>query len=1145
MRLKRVLLTAFAGLFLLCGVALLWLFNSDLGRFQPQIQSYLSKQLNREVTLDTLSLELGWPTRLSVSGLSVANASWAGKAPLLHIDRLEGAVDLWSLVSRDPIIVERLDGDGIRLLLAWNEEGATNFQFGLPGDAPASSHTDRPRLILREVSVAASSVNLVQPGHMNHIAVDQLSLADTADGMLTAGLEGTVNDQPLSFTGELSTFDALLDASNVRLDGAGQFARLNFRGTALVDDLKKPNRPVMDLQISGPDIGDIERFLGLKPAVAGAFKAHITSTVDDSAGWKFAVSGQAGEFTIQSEGTASGLQDLSTLSVSARGSGPNLQSLVSLFGIREAPAQPFELSGSVTRKGPVLALKDIVLTTGPTRLELNGDMNHFPHVRGSHLKLQVTGPEMAHLRGILKLPGIAEGPFDLSAELMPMNTGEEQLSVSLNSPFASIEINGSLTSHPAYLGSTLQVELSGKSAAAILDRFSVPGVTATPFTASSELTIGDGMVTVRQGTVTGLYNGDLTIDGDIGIPFPGGKTQLDLKLVGPNLQRSLSNLWKDSPAREIPFEIQTQLQGGTGQILLTDLALRAGPTAISATARIPLVQGVDGLDIGFDGKGPDLKAFLRGRLDLQQTPLQVPDQPWAASGQVRKQADRFTLTDLRLQVADLDAEGSASFPWPLRADQVTFKLSASGADLAAIVPVIGDFSPSGESYSVDLEGVRSGEGWQIDPSRFSFAGATLNFGGNIDGLPDFSSTDFSLSAAIPNLQTLGSWTGAPLPRESLGLNARLSGSVEELSLQKLEVQIGKSKLQGQLTLKPQDARMAFKLRLNSDSLDLRGIMPSKQSEVAAAEHKAGDDGRLISDATLDFGFLKSFDGEVNIDIAGLILPDRIVDELAIDATLDQGSLLVQRYHSKGLEGEVNASGSLRVLESGGARITVELGATELIPNRQDWKDADPATLPRFNVSLSGNSSGASWRTLAAGLNGQVDLVASEGFLPGRGLGALNAMFLEQLISFLAPGFNSQQPTELLCMAARLSVVDGLVKTDPMIALQTSKLLLESTGTLDLNTERLELDFETTPTKLLSTSISELINPFVTIRGTLAKPSPTINPASTLFYGGAAAATGGLSLVAKGLWNRLLGTAKPCQQLREELRKDLAAKQAGQ
>ncbi len=197
------------------------------------------------------------------------------------------------------------------------------------------------------------------------------------------------------------------------------------------------------------------------------------------------------------------------------------------------------------------------------------------------------------------------------------------------------------------------------------------------------------------------------------------------------------------------------------------------------------------------------------------------------------------------------------------------------------------------------------------------------------------------------------------------------------------------------------------------------------------------------------------------------------------------------------------------------------------------------------MSLDGKSSGASLRELAAGLNGQVAMVASEGLLPGKGLGELNALLLEQLVRILVPGLKTQAPTRLMCLAARFGVVDGLVSTAPLFVLRTEKVLLQSSGTLDLKTEGLRLDFQTTPTKFLNTSIAELVNPFVTIEGTLSKPSPVINPTGTLVYGGAAAATGGLSIVAKSLWDRLRGSTKPCEHLREELSKELAGEQVAQ
>ncbi len=924
MRLKRVLLTGFGGAVVLCGATLLWLFNTDLGRFQPQIQAYLGEQLHREVKLDTLSLELGWPTRLALTGLSIANAPWAGDKPLLEIDRLDGAVDLWSLLKRDLIIVDSLDASGIRLQLAWDKEGASNFQFGADDTGKEPARSARPRVILREITVADTTLDLVQPDHANHIGVSRLSLDEKADGMIAADLKGTVNDQPLSFTGQLGTFDALLAAANVRFDGTGQFARLDFKGSATVDDLKAPNRPVLDLQVSGPDISDIERFLGVEPAVAGAFKVHVTSSVADKAKWQFEVDGQAGEVTVEATGQANGLRDLSTVTVSAQGSGPSLQNVAALFGFKDAPAEAFKIDGAVTRDGAALAINAVQLTIGPTRLKLDGKMDHFPHVLGGDIKLDVSGPDLAHFRSLLKLPGIAKGPFELNAELKPADSEQELLSLQLKSQLANVKLDGTLTRDPAYLGSKLQVDIDGPSAAAVLERFSVPGVTATPFTAKAAVTIGDGMVSLDNGLVTGLYDGNLGVDGDIGYAFFDGKTQLNLSLAGPDLDRSLSHLWPGSPARKVPYEIKTLLQPGPGQILLKDMALQAGQTNASATVMIPLKPGVEGLDITFSGKGPDLSAFLKGRLDTEPGHVQVPDKPWAVSGRVLKQAGKYSLTSLNLQVADLAADGQASLPWPLHTGEMTFKLNASGNNLATLFPEIHGFSPASAAYTVDLDGAWTMEGWQFESSRLGFAGAEMSFEGDIDGLPDFSSTDFSLDITIPSLQALGAWKGEPLPDESVSLNGRLSGSVDQLSFQQLQAALGKSKSQGQLNIKPGDERLALNFQMSSESLDLRKVWPVDEQEKAEAKPKPAGDGLLIPDTPINFGVLKRFDGDADINIGRLTLPDRILDELLVNASLDQGSLVLHRYHSKGLAGDLSATGSLDVLDSGGARIALKL-----------------------------------------------------------------------------------------------------------------------------------------------------------------------------------------------------------------------------
>jgi uncharacterized protein involved in outer membrane biogenesis len=215
-------------------------------------------------------------------------------------------------------------------------------------------------------------------------------------------------------------------------------------------------------------------------------------------------------------------------------------------------------------------------------------------------------------------------------------------------------------------------------------------------------------------------------------------------------------------------------------------------------------------------------------------------------------------------------------------------------------------------------------------------------------------------------------------------------------------------------------------------------------------------------------------------------------------------------------------------------VILDFNASDLLPAREDWQNADPATLPKINAMANVRAVGSNPRELAASLNGRLRGTASEGTLPGQGLGALDAYFLEQFLTILVPGSTIQQPTNLKCFAADILVRDGLVTPEPIVALRTDKLLILVAGSIDLQNERLNLDFQTTPSKLLGASLMELVNPFVSVQGTLANPSPILDPGKTLVYGGAAAATGGLSIVAKGLWDRLRGTQKPCEQLREAL-----------
>jgi hypothetical protein len=89
------------------------------------------------------------------------------------------------------------------------------------------------------------------------------------------------------------------------------------------------------------------------------------------------------------------------------------------------------------------------------------------------------------------------------------------------------------------------------------------------------------------------------------------------------------------------------------------------------------------------------------------------------------------------------------------------------------------------------------------------------------------------------------------------------------------------------------------------------------------------------------------------------------------------------------------------------------------------------------------------------------------------------------------------------------------------------------SSINLGTEKLRLQFQTTPRKGITISAGEVLNPYVKVVGTLAKPALAVDEQGVLISGGAAVATGGLSILAKAVWQRLARDKKPCQTAVEQ------------
>ena len=103
-----------------------------------------------------------------------------------------------------------------------------------------------------------------------------------------------------------------------------------------------------------------------------------------------------------------------------------------------------------------------------------------------------------------------------------------------------------------------------------------------------------------------------------------------------------------------------------------------------------------------------------------------------------------------------------------------------------------------------------------------------------------------------------------------------------------------------------------------------------------------------------------------------------------------------------------------------------------------------------------------------------------------------------------------------------------------ILFQTRELTIVSSGTINLDTEQIDLVFNTKARTGIGVSAGALINPFIKVGGTLAYPAMELDPAQAVIRGGTAVVTMGATVLAKSLTGRFLSSSDPCGDARKKL-----------
>ncbi len=307
-------------------------------------------------------------------------------------------------------------------------------------------------------------------------------------------------------------------------------------------------------------------------------------------------------------------------------------------------------------------------------------------------------------------------------------------------------------------------------------------------------------------------------------------------------------------------------------------------------------------------------------------------------------------------------------------------------------------------------------------------------------------------------------------------------------------------------------------KLFSERLDLREILAPTPKE-----------NRFFSAVPINTGWIHKADG--HIDLSAGALSNRVVDlRYATVGMLLQGGILTQRIAGRMGQGDLNAT------------LTIDANAQPLSAEfMMNGKQLDTAGLVSFRNGdyLDGGTFDADMDFVATG-NSLADLMASAdgstflrlhgARMKNQSLETIGGDIFSTIISAVNPARSVGEYVDIECGIIRVKIDQGVATTEDGLAMKTDKVTLLGGGNIDLRDESLQILIVPKARKGLGVNLFSLAK-VVRLGGSLAAPRIEAD-ASRLLQSGAtvwaALSTGGLSLIAQGLFDRVHANTDVCR-----------------
>ena len=1141
MRWWRIFLWTGLGLVLVIVAGISYLFLVDLGRFKSQIESAASEATGRDVEINgKLSIDLASHSVVIAEDIRISNASWAEQPDMLSVERLEVRLDLRSVFSRT-VVVESIDVAGMTIDLIKPEQGEPNWVMQTAASEQTSDDptTDARGLIFERINVVDVKLSYRAPERDKPLLlkIDQLQQQHRDDNFLQLLLEGSVNDRVLKLDGEIGTWDALLQQGEVRFDLGGRLDTLVVNADGYIDDLTDPSRPRINFTAAAPDVNDVLQAFGVDRQGEGDISLVGSLTPEDQGPLVLDVAGDVGRLTVDASGVFSDLRNLEEIEFDLLANGEDVRPILEAFGIPQSKPVPLMVHVDAERQGGTLVVDRAEMAFGDAKFEMTAHLPGFPSIDDSDVKIRINGPDIERFRDIFALPGAATGSFSATLTVDVADDGFEFVNADLKTSLGELRAEGRLGNAPDYIGSKLDFELHSDSLATAASAYGIDNLPDRPIDVQGSAEISAHGIQIIDELTATVNEVTMHVGGLIKTEAGALGSDLDFTLDGPDLAVLIAAFASADGIPKEAYTLNGQLQVRADGYRFREVAGKIGTSEIELDGLLVPTGGLAGSRFTFAAHGASITELTAALGDVDVRPG-----PYQLGGAIELASDMITLSNVELERAtgavDLDLE----LGLPVSRRWMNFDVRAAGPNVRSLLRRVDDFEADEAPFLVRIQGNVRDTMWSLDQLDIGVGAAKLTAKGTLDLQDATASTLFTIDIDVPNTGALGELRGQRLREQSFSFDAQIAGSDGELRIEGLTAVLGESRAQGDVRYRLGDVPQ-LDVRLAADYIELATLLAKSEEETQEGVEEATDnendsDGRVIPDVDIPFDAMAGINANVEVEIGELRRDSLQLRDVKVFATLRDGALDLSDVSFRARSGALAGRARLEPRD-GEAAASFELVARDFALG-MDMANRDLAMTSDIDIKLE--STGTSLRTLAGNVDGVVFLVSQGGRIANnRALQFLYGNVIQQILSAINPLSTANPYTDFECIVLPIQLNAGVVDSNPSTLVATSEIQITSKSRIDLKTEEIEINIRTTPKKGISISAGEIVNPYIKVVGTLGSPRLAVDEKGVLLSGGAAVATGGISILASAAWSRLSRASDPCAQLTEDGLEELSTR----